>query len=66
MNELELIKLKNGHYSSRKTVNYDDPSQALKAYNATVVKFRKSGESVLITLSSLRGTNWVLDKIVRL
>jgi len=50
MNELELIKLKNGHYSSRKTVNYDDTSQALKAYNATVVKFRKSGEAYLLRL----------------
>lgn len=66
MIELELISLTNGVFTSRKTTNYDDATKAEKAFSATVSKFSRLEVSGLVTLRTLRGSSWCLDKIVKI
>lgn len=64
-NELEVTYLKRGHYDKRKTLLYDTFHEALKIFDLTVVKFKKSGQQALIVIRTQDNGKWKIEKIER-
>lgn len=64
-NELEVTYLKHGIYDKRETLLYDTFHEALKIFNLTLKKFKRSEQQALITIRVKRGRSWFLEKVER-